>query len=150
MTFSMQLRHLAVIISRAMCFYTALFELDSLARGLFGDLVGKVFRYDNEYKGIIEVLYEDGLVCGFAVHWPNGTTSRYRRGRAGCQAINLRFRDEGFVPVVGLYASRRGAFSPLVEEGSKPTYQSMESGRAVSWEDAIEPDSVDDPGVASR
>ena len=65
---------------------------------------------------------DDGLI-GFRVYWPNGSHSEFSRSEAGCVGQNVEFDPDGSINFfVGLYASKRGAFSPLVEFNSQPNY----------------------------
>jgi hypothetical protein len=132
---SIELDHLEEILSRTFCFYSAFLELELRARSAFRQLKGQTFQYDQHYKGIIELLFDGELICGLTLHWPNGTSSRLRRGSDGCDATNIVFGREGCIePMVGLYARQPGEYSPLVELGAEPLYQRTESGAAITWD----------------
>jgi hypothetical protein len=134
---SIELDRLQEILSRTFCFYSAFLELELRARLAFRQLKGHTFRYDQHYKGILELLFDDELICGLTIHWPNGTSSRMRRGSDGCEATNILFGREGSIePMVGLYAQHPGEYSPLVERGAEPVYQQTESGAAITWDGA--------------
>ena len=66
------------------------------------------------------------VLIGFRVYWPNGTTGEYARTKQACVGLNLSFDPDGSINfMVGLYASKRGAFSPLVEDHTEPTYATI-------------------------
>jgi hypothetical protein len=66
------------------------------------------------------------VLIGFRVYWPNGTTGEYARTKDACTGHNLSFDPDGSINfMVGLIASKRGPFSPLVEEGHEPTYATV-------------------------
>jgi hypothetical protein len=141
---SLELDRLQEILSRALCFYSAFFELESRARLAFAGLRGQTFQYDQHYKGILEPVFDDDVICGLKIHWPNGTTSVVRRSPAGCDATNVLFGPEGSIePMVGMYATHPGEYSPLVERGASPLYQKTEGGSAVTWEGARTPSRVE-------
>jgi len=69
------------------------------------------------------VLDGDGVLIGFRVYWPNGTTGEYARTKDACTGHNILFDPDGSINfMVGLYASKPGGFSPLVEVDAEPTY----------------------------
>lgn len=137
---SLELERLQEILSRAFCFYSAFFDLELRARMAFRQLKGQTFQYDQHYKGILELLFDDEMICGFTIHWPNGTSSTFRRGADGCDATNVMFCGEGSIePMVGLCASDPGEYSPLVERGAYPVYQKTREGADVTWDSARVP-----------
>ena len=111
----------------AFALYSALFALYKRCRQSFTDFKGAFLPFDFHYKGVLQLLFDDdeGLV-GFRVYWPNATIGEYRRGKAGCHGTNLTFSPDGSINFfVGLYASKPGQFSPLVEFDASPTYASV-------------------------
>jgi hypothetical protein len=57
------------------------------------------------------------------VYWPNGSHSEYSRTKDGCVGLNIVFNpDRSINFMVGLYASKPGSFSPLVERDAQPNY----------------------------
>jgi hypothetical protein len=135
----LELERLANILSRAFCFYAAFFELEFQARMVFRGLRGQTFQYDQRYKGVLELLFDEEMICGFTIHWPNGTDSTFSRRSEGCEATNVMFRDGCIEPMVGLYASNPGDYSPLVERGAAPTYQQTKNASEVTWDGARVP-----------
>ena len=83
-------------------------------------LTNKVLPFEFRLKGLIEFLFEDDLVCGFRIYWPNGQHSQYTRTTQGAHAMNFCPQIEGLRVQVGIYASTPGIFSPLVEDGDSP------------------------------
>ena len=112
------------VITSAFAFFSALFALYERCRRSFGDFQRAFLPYDGHYKGILQFLFaSDGLLIGFRVYRPNGTTGEYARTKEACTGHNLSFDKDGSINfMVGLYASERGAFSPLVEDGAEPVY----------------------------
>jgi hypothetical protein len=81
------------------------------------------------------------MLAGFRTYWPNGSNSEFSRTAGGCSALNITFDKDGSINfMVGLYASRRGIFSPLVEEGGAPIYKPA-AGRTTPphWPDDRKP-----------
>lgn len=105
-------------------FHTALFSLYDRCLKSFGDFDGAVIPYDGHYKGLLQLLFDAGArLCGFRVYWPNGTLGEYRRIGSASSGVNLSFDPDGSINfMVGLYASRPGKFSPLVESAEEPVY----------------------------
>jgi hypothetical protein len=114
----------AEVTSEAFAFHSALLALWRRQRKLFVDFKGKILPYDEHYKGVIEFTFEDDSLNGFRVYWPNemvGVCSRNADGQT--DARNIQFEPDGSINFfVGLYASRPGSFSPLVESGNEPVY----------------------------
>jgi hypothetical protein len=112
------------VITSAFACFSALFALYERCRRSFGDFQNAVLPYDGHYKGILQLLFApDGLLIGFRVYWPNGTTGEYERTKEACTGHNLTFDKDGSINfMAGMYASKRGAFSPLVEDGTQPVY----------------------------
>src|SRR6266851_3089963 len=79
------------------------------------------------YKGVLQLLFDgEGVLIGFRVYWPNGTCGEYARTSDACTGFNLSFDPDGSISfMVGLIASRRGAFSPLVEHDAEPVYAAV-------------------------
>jgi hypothetical protein len=127
--FSIPLEKLNVTITKAQLFVSAFFELERAARHVWGNQARRAIPYDLAYKGLMEVLADkDGLLCGFKVHWPNNSESFYRRTDDGIDMVNcnLDFKGATISLFVGLYARKRGAFSPLVEHDGVPQYTKLE------------------------
>ncbi len=112
------------LITNAFAFYTALFSLYERCRRSFTDFKHAFMPYDVHYKGVMEFVFdgEDRLI-GFRVYWPNESYSEYSRTKDGCVGRNIVFNpDRSINFMVGLYASRPGTFSPLVEHDAQPNY----------------------------
>jgi hypothetical protein len=117
------------LLTCAKAFISAFFVLEQEARRTWGGCAGKALPYDPVYKGLMEILADDeGLMCGFKVHWPNGEESFYRRTSDGIDMANcfLSLKKETVELFVGLYARQPGDFSPLVERDNQPTYTAIE------------------------
>jgi hypothetical protein len=87
-------------------------------------------------KGVIEILVDtDKLMNGFNVLWPNGSESVYCRTENGIVKDNcmLALDHNTLNLFAGLYAQRRSAFSPSVEEGTAPNYAPLENGELLIW-----------------
>ena len=112
------------VTSEAFAFHSALLALWKRQRKLFIDFRGKIFPYDDRYKGVIEFTFEDDSLNGFRVYWPNETVGVCARDADGqSYAQNIRFEPDGSINFfVGLLASHPGSFSPCVETGSDPQY----------------------------
>jgi hypothetical protein len=109
------------------------------ARRQLSGLRNKLLPYDGNYKGLLELLFEDDLLCGFRTYWPNGSNSEFTRTHAGCSGVNTTFEKDGSINfMVGLYASKRGAFSPLVEQDGAPRYTPAPGrAKAPHWPDDL-------------
>jgi hypothetical protein len=117
------LAELLPVVDRAFAFYYALLNRHDLARARLARLKDKAFPFDPRLKGLIEFIFEDDLVCGFRVYWPNQQQAQFTRTSKGARAINIWPRSEhGLNIEVGTYAASPGSFSPLVEDGQAPTY----------------------------
>jgi hypothetical protein len=105
-------------------FYTALFSLYDRCTKSFGDFTNAFIPYDGHYKAVLQLVFdEEQRLIGFRAFWPNSSVSEWSRTKQGCGGINLSFDADGSVNFfVGLYASKRGKFSPLVEDGAEPVY----------------------------
>lgn len=128
--FAIPLEELNETITRCQAFYSTFFGIEKNARYAFGSSAGRTLPYDPVYKGMMEVLADDeGLMCGFKVHWPNGSDSSYRRTDTGIDMVNcMVVPDKGTIePMVGMYARKAGKFSPLVEEGAEAIYSERET-----------------------
>ncbi|MEQ8656778.1 MAG: hypothetical protein RIC24_05660 [Hyphomicrobiales bacterium] len=113
----------------AKAFIAAFFAIDHSTRSVWGGTAGRAIPYDAHYKGMMEVLADrNGLMCGFKVHWPNGSDSTYRRTEDGVEMVNcmLAMEHNTLELMVGLYASTPGTFSPLVEKDRQPVYTNRE------------------------
>ena len=115
------------VITSAFAYFSALYSLYERCRRSFGDFQNAFLPYDGHYKGILQLLFDlEGVLIGFRVYWPNGTTGEYARTKDACTGHNLSFDPDGSINfMVGLIASKRGPFSPLVEEGHEPTYATV-------------------------
>ncbi len=136
LTSTLSLERLGTIISRAYTFYSAVFTLEKRARAGFAPIKGKCFPFDHQLKGLIEFLIDnEGLLCGFKVHWPNNHDSIYRRLQTGCDAINISYGAGGIVNFdVGEYFREHDPFSRLVPLGGQPEYTPAEgSTTSPQW-----------------
>lgn len=135
--YSISLEKLDEIITRCGAFYSTFFGIEHAARHSFGGISKKALPYDPHYKGLLEVLADkDGTMCGFCVHWPNGSDSTYRRTEDGIEMVNcmLALQQNRIEFMVGLYAQKPGSFSPLVEDGAQPIYTKREGNDAsLEW-----------------
>ena len=123
LTHSVTFAELDSILRRSFAFYSAVMALHRRARRQLSGLRNKLLPYDVHHKGLLELLFEDGLLCGFRTYWPNGTNSEFTRTHAGCWGVNTTFENDGSINfMVGLYASKAGSFSPLVEHDGLPRY----------------------------
>jgi hypothetical protein len=136
--YAIPLEKLHETITRCKAFYSTFFGVEHLARHSFGrGNAKKALPYDPHYKGLLEVLADkDGTMCGFRVHWPNGSDSTYRRTEDGIEMVNcmLTMQQNTVEFMVGVYAGRPGRFSPLVEEDAQPVYTKREGDDApLNW-----------------
>jgi hypothetical protein len=123
LTRDVPLHNLLELIDRACAFYYARFNCHQLARGRFQSLKNKAFPFEVRLKGLVEFLFEEDLIIGFRLYWPNGQQGQFTRMTSGSRAINIWPNPLGGLNIdVGLYASQPGPFSPLVERGLEPTY----------------------------
>ncbi len=142
-TSAMKLSHVGDLLGRAFGFYEAFFRLHAASLAFYRPLQDQVFAYDEQHKGILELLFDGDTVSGYRLLWPNGSESVVKRGRSGCSATNVGHDAHGRVrPMVGCYAKNPGDFSPLVERDGRPMYRPSTSGREVSWAAARQPDRV--------
>ncbi len=133
---------LGELTSEAFAFHSALLALWKRQRKLFIDFRGKILPYDDHYKGVIELTFEEGSLNGFRVYWPNGTVGVCARDADGrSYAQNIRFEPDGSINFfVGTLASRRGSFSPCVEVGSEPEYAVVPgTDKRPHWPDDLRP-----------
>lgn len=125
------------MLSATKAFITAFLQVEHTARQVWGRERQKGVPYDPCYKGLMEILVdEQNAMCGFRVHWPNGSESTYRRTEDGIEMINCYFDFDGatIAFVVGEYARSPGTFSPLVERDSAPSYSKLDRCDTVpSW-----------------
>ena len=135
--FEISFEELDQILLSAKAFIAAFFSIEHDARSVWGRQAGRAIPYDAHYKGMMEVLADgNGLMCGFKVHWPNGTDSTYRRTEDGIEMVNcmLAMQHSTLELMVGLYARDPGTFSPLVEENGQPVYTNREgSDDPLHW-----------------
>ncbi len=133
------LTRLRAIIDGAYAFYNTFFTLHEQARRWFSTIKGKAIPYDHQLKGLLEFLVDDnGLLCGWKVHWPNGTESSYWRSTEGSQPMNIRPHiDEPMEMFVGEYHKDHEPFSRLVARGDTPVYTPLEgSTEPPRWPDS--------------
>ena len=77
------------ILTSAKAFIAAFFSVEQLARQVWGMKKQQAIPYDPNYKGLMEILVDDrDFMCGFRVHWPNGSQSTYRRTEDGIDMTN--------------------------------------------------------------
>jgi hypothetical protein len=112
------------LINDAFAFYTALFALYERCRKSFGDFKHAFVPFDLHYKGLLQLLFDDEQrLIGFRAYWPNESFSEYTRTKNGSGGQNIVFDPDGSINfMVGLYASKPGKFSPLVEYDAQPKY----------------------------
>jgi hypothetical protein len=112
------------VVNDAFAFYSALLSLYERARNLIKDFKSAFLPFDSHYKGLLELIFDaNEKLIGFRTYWPNGSMSEYSRTKEGCMGVNLVFNPDGSINfMVGLYASKPGKFSPLVEENAEPIY----------------------------
>lgn len=136
--FSLPLERVNELITKAKIFVGVFFGLEREARRIWGMHKQHAIPYDVTYKGLMEVLVDaDDLLCGFKVHWPNNSESVYRRIADGIEMTNCMLdpKNATIQLMVGLYARKPGAFSPLVEEEQAHSYTALEgSGQTPAWE----------------
>jgi hypothetical protein len=122
-----ELDELEQLITNAFAFFSALFSLYERCRRSFDDFKNSFLPYDGHYKGVMQFLFDgDGVLIGFRVYWPNGTTGEYARTKDACTGHNLSFDSDGSINfMVGWYASKPSGFSPLVQDGAQPTYATI-------------------------
>lgn len=115
---------LTELFTGAFAFYTALFSLYDRCIKSFDDFTNAFIPYDGHDKAVLQVLlHEDHRLIGFRAYWPNESLSEWSRTKKGCAGVNLTFDPDGSINFfVGIYASKPGKFSPLVEDGSQAVY----------------------------
>jgi len=134
LTRDMPIPELLGLVDRSFAFYYALLNRYQLARGKLTHLKNKAFPFDLRLKGLIEFLFEDDLVCGFRVYWPNQQQAQFTRTTNGSHALNVRPELQGGLNInVGIYATNPGAFSPLVENGQPPVYTPAPGRTMPPW-----------------
>jgi len=123
LTRDVPISELLTLVDRNLALYYALFNRHELARAGFTHLKDKAFPFDLRLKGLIEFLFEDDLVCGFRVYWPNQQQAQFTRTANGSHALNVWPELQGGLNIeVGINATPPGPFSPLVESGQQPAY----------------------------
>jgi hypothetical protein len=130
-----KLVQLRELIDHARAFYLAFIRVEKAARLSAGNNKGRGFPYDHEYKGILEVLADDGgYLCGAVIHWPNGLESRYLRTTNGSKPINIIPLDCCLEPFVGEKPIPHDSFSPLLAPNKSPRYTPLvSSGQPLEW-----------------
>ena len=82
-------------ILAARAFIAAFLQVELDARSVWGAQKGKAVPYDQQYKGLMEILVDDrDVMCGFKVHWPNNSELMYRRTDAGIDMVNCHLDSE--------------------------------------------------------
>lgn len=118
-----ELDELAGLVNDAFAFYSAFLTLYERARTLLKDFKNAFLPFDARYKGLLELVYDEDKLIGLRAYWPNGSFSEYSRCATGCTAVNVQFDPDGSLNFfVGVYASKPGNFSPLVEHDQEPVY----------------------------
>jgi hypothetical protein len=138
------LADLEAIFMRTFAFYSALLAHHKRARLAFADFKDKALPYDLHYKGLVEFLYDGAAVSGVRVYWPNGSISELSRTDKEAVSLNVSPDPDGSINfMVGLYASKPGMFSPLVEHDARPVYTPA-PGRTQPpyWPDKLGPISL--------
>ena len=131
LTRDVPLADILALVDRSFAFYYALLNRHDLARARFAHLKDKAFPFDLRLKGLIDFLFEEDLICGFRVYWPNQQQAQFTRTTDGSHAVNMWPEVQGGLNIdVGMYATAPGPFSPLVENGQQPGY-SPASGRTT-------------------
>ena len=98
------------IICSAKAFIAAFFQMELTARQIWGLRKHQAVPYDPDYKGLMEVLVDvQDAMCGFRVHWPNGSDSTYRRTENGTEMINCHLDANG--KTIALIVGRYGAIA---------------------------------------
>lgn len=124
-----------ILCSKA--FISALLGLDYSVRLMWGERKGTAVPYDPIYKGLLEVIAdEEGLMCGYKVHWPNESESYFIRTAGGIDMTNcfVSPNKEKVELFVGKYAHMAGTFSPLVEHDGEPIYTPLSgAGTRPNW-----------------
>lgn len=116
-------------ILAAKAFIAAFYQMELIARQVWGQRKQEAIPYDRHYKGLMEILVDDqDVMCGFKVHWPNNSESFYRRTEKGVDMVNcmLDLNNAKVDFFVSTYAQKSGTFSPLVERDSQPVYTKLE------------------------
>lgn len=123
------------LISYARAFYLAFIRVEKGARLALGAYKGRSLKYDERYKGILEILADDvGFLCGAIIHWPNGSESSYIRTANGSKPMNILPIDAILEPTVGEVYSPHDQFSPLLKPGQLPSYTPLNaSNEPLHW-----------------
>ncbi len=141
MAFRIPYEKLDDTLASAKAFIAAFFQVELLARQVWGREKQKAVPYDPHYKGLMEILVDArDLMCGFRVHWPNGSESTYRRTENGVEMINCYLDSEGIRIglLVGQYAQHPDEFSPLIERDAEPIYTKLDGGDVIpTWPTAV-------------
>jgi hypothetical protein len=131
---------LGELFTDTFAFYTALFSLYERCRKSFGDFRFAFIPFDGFYKGILQLLFDDeDRLAGFRLYWPNTSVSEFKRIGSASTGVNLHFDSDGSINfMVGLYASKPGRFSPLVEHNGLPSYSEIPGTRLrPHWPDDL-------------
>ena len=130
-----KLLRLQDLIDHARAFYLAFVRVEKGARMSMGKNYGRGFRYDDRYKGLLEVLVDsDENLCGAVIHWPNGAESSYERTPHGSKPLNIVPLGGCFETFVGEKHTPHHHFSPLLKPGQSPRYSPLKStGEQLTW-----------------
>ena len=134
-TSTVKLPRLQELLDHARAFYLAFIRVEKGARMSIGKNHGRGFRYDERYKGILEVLVDgDEYLRGAVIHWPNGAESSYERTQHGSKPLNILPLDGCFETFVGEKHTPHDPFSPLLKPGQAPTYSPLKStDEQLTW-----------------
>ena len=106
------------MLTAAQAFIAAYFHVEFVARQIWGCKKRQAVPYDPHYKALMEILVDiRDLMCGFRVHWPNGSQSTYRRDN-GIEMTNCLVSLEPAATelVVGRHAKSPLNLAPLLHE----------------------------------
>lgn len=117
------LDELGDIIAKAYDFYTAFFLLQSLARLELGKMSDTPLNYDENDKGILELLNDNqNYLHGFVLHWPNQTESQFIRYKDSCTTKNMGLNNDGEVVFFKGKTYKEHGLSPLVKQDQALQY----------------------------
>lgn len=141
-TFSIGLDELNDLIADAKAFIISFLRLERSARSYWGQHKNTAIPFDPHYKAFVEIITaENDELIGMRILWPNSEVSTFSRSDKGVQMTNCMLRPDPdcLEFIVGLYARNPGSFSPLVEDGQKPTYAPLLNGGIIEgWSEEIQ------------
>lgn len=144
---------LSQLTMTAFAFHSALLALYNRACHSFTDFRNRLLPWDHHYKGLLELTFVGDLLTGFRTYWPNETIGIFMRAPdSRCIAQNLHFDPDGSINfMVGMLASKRGAFSPCVEFDAEPVYAKYPGIELRPyWPDPLAGYRLVEPGEAPR